>query len=204
MGACQFLPLPSFKRLGLEIVQPRRTSPASLTRATRRLLHHQKNTSTTPSSGRQTAISGTMSATSLFAYTAGRWLHLDKPQRDARYIEFDFGRLCEKVLSLCPSATSIQSYQKLEGGFNKAFVFRTNNDKHVVAKFPTSVAGPARYVTNSEVATITYLQRNTKIPIPAILDWSDGPTNSIGVAYIIMEHAGGVLLQEAWENMPQT
>ncbi|KAK2808028.1 hypothetical protein FQN50_005110 [Emmonsiellopsis sp. PD_5] len=208
MGACQLFFLPSLKRLGLEIVQPtsRRSSPAFLTPATRRLLHHQKNTNTTPSSGSsiisQAAISGTTSPTSLFEYTAGRWLHLDKPQRDARYIEFDFNRLYEKVLSLCPSATSIQSFQKLEGGFSKAFVFRTNNDKHVVAKFPTSVAGPARYVTNSEVATITYLQRNTEIPIPTILDWSDDPTNSIGAAYIIMEHAGGVLLQEAWENMP--
>ncbi|KMU78074.1 hypothetical protein CISG_06836 [Coccidioides immitis RMSCC 3703] len=147
-------------------------------------------------------MSANMSPTSLFAYTASRWLHLDKPQRDARYIEFNFDRLCEKVLSLCPSGTSIESCQKLEGGFSKAFIIKTNNGRRVVAKFPTSVAGPARYVTNSEVATITYLQCNTKVPIPAILDWSDDPTNPIGSAYIIMEHAGGVPLQEAWADMP--
>ncbi|EFW19952.1 conserved hypothetical protein [Coccidioides posadasii str. Silveira] len=139
---------------------------------------------------------------SLFAYTSGRWLHLDKPQRDARYIHFNFDRLCEKVLSLCPSATFIESCEKLEGGFSKAFVMKTNNGRRVVAKFPMSVAGPATYVTNSEVATITYLQRHTKIPIPALLDWSDDPTNPIGSAYIIMEHAGGVALQEVWDGLP--
>ncbi|KAI1951730.1 hypothetical protein LOZ57_001142 [Ophidiomyces ophidiicola] len=140
--------------------------------------------------------------TSLFTYTAGRWLRLDKAQRDARYVEFDFVALCEKVLSLCPSATSIKSFYKIEGGFSKVLILETDDGKRVVVKFPTSVVGPARHVTNSEVATITYLQRNTKIPIPAILDWSDDPANPIGAAYIILEHVGGVLLQEAWTDMP--
>ncbi|QSS65906.1 hypothetical protein I7I51_06757 [Histoplasma capsulatum] len=143
-----------------------------------------------------------LSSSTAFAYTAGRWLHLDKLQRDARYLEFNLDCLYERVLSLCPSATSIKSCQKLEGGFSRAFVITTNNGRQVVAKFPTSVAGPARYVTNSEVATITYLRRHTKIPIPAILDWCDDPTNPIGSAYIIMEHAGGVQLQEVWADVP--
>ncbi|EFW14144.1 conserved hypothetical protein, partial [Coccidioides posadasii str. Silveira] len=46
------------------------------------------------------------------------------------------------------------------------------------------------------------VQCNTKVPILAILDWSDDPNNPIGSAYIIMEHAGGVPLQEAWADMP--
>ncbi|KAK2765358.1 hypothetical protein FQN54_008204 [Arachnomyces sp. PD_36] len=136
-----------------------------------------------------------------FDYTAGRWLHLDQPQREARYIRFNVDHLYKKVLSLCPSATSIESCQKLEGGFSRAFIITTNDESRVVAKFPTSVAGPARYVTNSEVATITYLREHTNIPIPAVLDWSDDPTNSIGSPYIIMEHAGGISLQHMWPKM---
>ena len=46
------------------------------------------------------------------------------------------------------------------------------------------------------------VQRHTKIPIPALLDWSDDPTNPIGSAYIIMEHVGGVTLQEVWDGLP--
>ncbi|KAK2750680.1 hypothetical protein FQN57_002753 [Myotisia sp. PD_48] len=47
---------------------------------------------------------------------------------------------------------------------------------------------------------MSYLRSNTKVP--ALLDWSDDPTNPIGSAYIIMEHCGGVLLQEAWLDIP--
>ncbi|GBF61013.1 altered inheritance of mitochondria protein 9 [Trichophyton mentagrophytes] len=138
----------------------------------------------------------------MFPYTAGRWLHLDKQQHDARYVKFDFDRLCEKILSLYPSATSIKDFQKIEGGFSKVFIIRTDNDENAVVKLPTSVAGSARHITNSEVATIMYLKSNTEVPIPNILDWDDDPANPIGSAYIIMEHAGGILLQEAWANIP--
>ncbi|KKZ66492.1 hypothetical protein EMCG_07772 [[Emmonsia] crescens] len=193
MGAiCHMFLSRSWKRLGLKSIQPSQTSQIS------RKLHQQPTTNSTS----KVALSGNMSPTSLFEYTAGRWLHLDKQQRDARYIEFNMDRLFEKVLSLRPSATSVTSCQKIEGGFSKAFIIETDDGRCAVAKLPTSVAGLARHVTNSEVATITYLQQKTKIPIPAILDWSDDPANPIGSAYIIMEHAGGVLLQEAWTDMP--
>lgn len=46
------------------------------------------------------------------------------------------------------------------------------------------------------------MRRHTKVPIPAILDWCDDPANPIGSAYIIMEHAGGVQLQEIWTELP--
>lgn len=91
-----------------------------------------------------------------FKHTFGRWLRLDAEQREARRVTFNIDQLCKKVLSLCPSAISIQSCQKLEGGFSKAFVITTDDGKRLVAKFPTSVAGPAGLVTNSEVATISY------------------------------------------------
>ncbi|KAK2764527.1 hypothetical protein FQN54_009222 [Arachnomyces sp. PD_36] len=136
-----------------------------------------------------------------FEYTFGRWLRLDAEQREARCVKFNIDELCKRVLSLCPSATSVQSCQKLEGGFSKAFIITTDDGKRLVAKFPTSVAGPPRLVTNSEVATIAYLKSHTKIPIPSVLDWSDDPTNPVGSAYIIMEHANGVPLDRAWPKM---
>lgn len=71
-------------------------------------------------------------------------------------MEFNIEQLCNKVLSLCPSAASIRSCQKLEGGFSKAFVITTDDGNRLVAKFPTSVAGPPGLVTNSEVATMAY------------------------------------------------
>lgn len=153
-----------------------------------------------------------------FEHTFGRWLRLDAEQREARCVKFNIDELCKKVLSLCPSAASVQSCQKLEGGFSKAFIITTDDGKRLVAKFPTSVAGPPSLVTNSEVATISYcmlssglllrastnvlaVRSRTKIPIPSVLDWNDDPTNPIGSAYIIMEHAEGVSLDQAWPKM---
>ena len=45
------------------------------------------------------------------------------------------------------------------------------------------------------------MKSNTEILIPAILDWSDDPENPIGAEYIIMEHASGAPLENAWPNI---
>ncbi|KAI4115641.1 MAG: hypothetical protein LQ338_007826, partial [Usnochroma carphineum] len=135
------------------------------------------------------------------AYTSGRWLRRDELEWDARYIKFDFDQLRKRVIELCHGAAAIASYEKAEGGFNRVFIFACNNGKRIVARLPFRVAGPSRFTTNSEVATIKYLQLNTTVPIPMILDWSDDPTNAIGSEYIIMEHATGVQLHQKWPTM---
>lgn len=91
-----------------------------------------------------------------YCYTSGRWLRHDKLERDARYIEFDFGALCQKVLALGRDAASIADCQKIEGGFNRVFIFTLDNGKRIVARLPFSIAGPAQLTTASEVATIRY------------------------------------------------
>jgi hypothetical protein len=60
------------------------------------------------------------------------------------------------VIELCPGAVSITTYEKKEGGFNRVFIFTTNNAKRVVARLPFALAGPSRLTTSSEVATIKY------------------------------------------------
>lgn len=89
-------------------------------------------------------------------YTGGRWLRHDKLERDARYIGFDFDALRRKVIELCPGAASITNYEKKEGGFNRVFIFTTDNAKRVVARLPFAFAGPPMLTTNSEVATVQY------------------------------------------------
>ena len=92
----------------------------------------------------------------IYAYTSGRWLIRDELERNSRYVSFNFDVLCKKILELCPGALSIASYEKKEGGFNKVFIFTTDNGKRIVARLPTRISGPPRLSTNSEVATITY------------------------------------------------
>ncbi len=153
-------------------------------------------------------------------YTSGRWLRRDELERNSRNLNFNFDALRHRVIELCPGATSIARYEKKEGGYNRIFIFTCDNARRVVARLPTSVVGPARLTTNSEVATITYgeietswiklsnwglayypVQSNTTVPTPKILDWSDDPLNAIGSEYIIMEHAASVQLHQKWPKM---
>ncbi|KAF1999205.1 hypothetical protein P154DRAFT_577142 [Amniculicola lignicola CBS 123094] len=136
-----------------------------------------------------------------YNYTSGRWLRRDALERESRLIRFDFDALCRLVIELCPGANSIASYDKKEGGFNRVFIFHTDNAKCIVARLPFPLAGPSRLTTNSEVATIQYLQAKTSIPIPKILDWSDDASTAIGSEYIIMEHAPGIPLHQKWLTM---
>jgi hypothetical protein len=134
-------------------------------------------------------------------YISGYWLRNDATEREARYTDFDFDVLCNKVISFCPGARSIVSYSKIEGGYNRVFIFRTDNAQRIVARLLFSVAGPARLSTDSEVATVKNLQAKTSIPIPNIFDWSDDASNTIGSEYIIMDHAPGVCLHQRWHTM---
>jgi hypothetical protein len=72
-------------------------------------------------------------------------------------------------VTLCPGASSVTSYDKKEGGFNRVFIFHTDNAKRVVARLPFALAGPPRLTTNSEVATIKYRRFCS-----AHRDWVDG------------------------------
>lgn len=45
------------------------------------------------------------------------------------------------------------------------------------------------------------VRSNTSVPIPRVLDWSDDPSNPVGSEYVIMEHAPGIQLQQAWHKM---
>jgi hypothetical protein len=82
-----------------------------------------------------------------YSYTSGRWLRHDALERDSRLIHFDFDALCRRVLALCPGASSVTSYDKKEGGFNRVFIFHTDNAKRIVARLPFALAGPSRFCT---------------------------------------------------------
>ncbi|CEL00947.1 hypothetical protein ASPCAL00539 [Aspergillus calidoustus] len=120
------------------------------------------------------------------------------------YLHERFVALCQKVIELCPEASEIKACRKIEGGFNRVFIFTLDNEKNIVARLPFRLAGPAKLTTISEVATIRYLQTKTNIPVPRILDYNcdaSDETNIIGSEYIIMEHARGVPLHEKWHKM---
>jgi hypothetical protein len=82
-------------------------------------------------------------------YIATKW-------SDSRYIRFNFEALCQRIIHLCPGADAIAACRKIEGGFNRVFIFTLNNAKQLVARLPFPLAGPTKLTTASEVATIRY------------------------------------------------
>ncbi|KAL5335577.1 kinase-like domain-containing protein [Aspergillus crustosus] len=134
------------------------------------------------------------------AYTSGRWLRRNELEIESRYIQFNFDALCQKVIELSPGASAISDCRKIEGGFNRVFIFTLDNGKKIVARLPFQLAGPAR------LTTILKLLRSdtTSIPIPEILDWNHDYSdinNTVGSEYIIMKHANGVPLHKKWQEM---
>lgn len=91
-----------------------------------------------------------------YEYTSGCWMRDEVAQRQARRVEFNFPMLRQKAVQSCPGAKEVLRCVKVEGNFNRAFIFHLDNGLMVVARIPFSVAGPARLVTNSEVATLAY------------------------------------------------
>jgi len=92
----------------------------------------------------------------LHEYTSGRWLHRNKEQTEARYIEFDYNALCRKAVEQCPGSHSVAECKKIEGGFNRVLLFTMDDEQTLIARLPFSLAGPPRLVIHSEVATIAY------------------------------------------------
>lgn len=88
-----------------------------------------------------------------------------------------------------------------EGGFNKVFTLRATNGHEVIARIPTPIAGPARYTTASEVATMDFLRTVLKLPVPEVFTYSITSDNPVGAEYILMERVEGESLSSRWLSL---
>ncbi|KAH8429875.1 phosphotransferase family protein [Aspergillus melleus] len=93
---------------------------------------------------------------------------------------------------------NVKSLTKLsEGGFNRVLLATMEDGFRAVVKISYKISVPKTYATASEVATLTFL-RSKDIPVPVVYGWSSTNENSVGVEYIIMEHALGVGADTCW------
>ncbi|KAL4886604.1 kinase-like domain-containing protein [Aspergillus karnatakaensis] len=89
-----------------------------------------------------------------------------------------------------------------DGQYSKAFLFTMDDGAQVVGKVPNPNAGPAHYVTASEVATIDFMRTRLQTPVPKVLAWSSrADATPVQAEYIIMEKAPGVQLSTVWPRM---
>jgi hypothetical protein len=137
----------------------------------------------------------------LFNYTSGRWLWNEKQQLDARYRRFNISSL-EKLACEAIGSTGCISLEKIgEGNYNKAFRLVMQNSQNLIVKIPNPNAGPARYTTASEVATMEFGRTILNLPVPKVLAWSATSQNPVESEYIMMEEAKGSQLHTVWPEL---
>ena len=92
-----------------------------------------------------------------FRYTSGRWLWDEDKQLQERFRVFNVPEL-QRVAADCMGAKACIEMSKIgEGGFNKVFRLRLDNDLTVIARIPNPNAGEPYITTASEVATMDFV-----------------------------------------------
>ncbi|KFY97854.1 hypothetical protein V500_01898 [Pseudogymnoascus sp. VKM F-4518 (FW-2643)] len=117
----------------------------------------------------------------LFSYTSGRYLYNEKLRLAERYVEFNIEAL-KKI-----AAESV----------GRVFLLTMDDEYEVIAKIPYHLTVPKQFTTESEVATLDFLQLKG-IPVPRVYAWSSESDNAVGTEYIIMEKAPGQPLEDRW------
>jgi hypothetical protein len=59
----------------------------------------------------------------------------------------------------------VHAIEKMEGGFSKALLLRKEDGSEIIAKIPFPIAGPPKYTTASEVATLEYRKFQNAYPL---------------------------------------
>ncbi|PGH27720.1 hypothetical protein AJ80_00507 [Polytolypa hystricis UAMH7299] len=88
-----------------------------------------------------------------------------------------------------------------EGNYNKVFRLQMDDGAVAIARIPHPNAGPPRYTTASEVATMEFARSIIKVPVPRVLSCCATAKNPVGSEYIIMEEAKGTQLTQRWGDL---
>jgi len=114
---------------------------------------------------------------------------------------------------LFPHADSASSAVELtvkflaEGSFNKVYTVDTKTTSTSPIKSyifrATLPVEPGDKVRN-EVATLDYIKRRTKIPVPAVIAYDYSSENELGFEWILMEKIPGASLHGIWPRLSDT
>ncbi|KAF2768456.1 hypothetical protein EJ03DRAFT_364001, partial [Teratosphaeria nubilosa] len=88
-----------------------------------------------------------------------------------------------------------------EGGFNKVFRLRMDNDCTLIARIPNRTSPAISSSLASEVATMGSASKILDIAVPEVLSWDSDTNNPVGSEYLLMREARGTPLHEEWESM---
>ncbi|EEP76626.1 predicted protein [Uncinocarpus reesii 1704] len=100
----------------------------------------------------------------LFRYTTGRWLWGEAEQLRKRYRRFNVVELQNAATRALEGSPKCVSMSKVsEGNSNRVFRLQMDDGRVVVARIPMPNAGPERYTTASEAATMEFEPEGTQL-----------------------------------------
>lgn len=105
------------------------------------------------------------STADLFNYTTGRWLWREKEQLLERYRRFNVRELQAITAHTLGSQACVSMSKIGEGNFNKVFRLVMDDGAVAIARIPHPNAGPPRYTTMSEVATMEFVSLSCTVNI---------------------------------------
>ncbi|KAK3710721.1 Phosphotransferase enzyme [Vermiconidia calcicola] len=136
-----------------------------------------------------------------YRFTGGRWLWAEEARLLERYKKFSVPGLKHLAAEAVGARSCVSIFKLAEGGFNKIFRLSMDNGSVVIARIPNPNVGPAFKVMASEVATMDFARNVIGIPVPKVLAWDGGKSNSVESEYVLMEEAKGTQLEMIWSDM---
>ncbi|KAH6972226.1 phosphotransferase enzyme family-domain-containing protein [Ilyonectria sp. MPI-CAGE-AT-0026] len=89
------------------------------------------------------------------------------------------------------------------GAFNKLYLVENENENHSRQKYVmrVSLQVDPHHKTSGEVATLRWISRCTKVPVPEVIAFDDSSDNEIGFEWILMRLMPGFSAHSKWRKL---
>ena len=87
-----------------------------------------------------------------------------------------------------------------QGAFNKLYSVSCcgHNTRYM---FRVALPLVPYYKTESEVAVLSYIKKNTSIPVARVIAWDSSAANSLGFEWMLLEMIEGITLYDVWRKI---
>ena len=107
------------------------------------------------------------------------------------------------LASKLPSTLDLDSIEVeffAQGGFNKLYSisFDGHNTRYV---FRVALPLVPYYRIESEAAVLSYIKKNTSIPVARVIAWDSSAANNLGFEWILLEMIDGITLYDVWRKI---
>ncbi|RIA92262.1 hypothetical protein C1645_820948 [Glomus cerebriforme] len=118
---------------------------------------------------------------------------------DESILDLDVNML-RQLASSCLDRHCVNTHRLTSGLNNEVHLLQFDNGPDCIAQFPLDPIHPVTKLA-SEVATMKYIAKNTKIKVPEMYDWDCSTNNIIKSPYILMKRLPGQHLYRLWDDL---